>query len=416
MFLSNTLDNIAFRLVAEMIIYILVVKSLSKTIFITFPIALIFILFVVNSIVFIKSEFYDYYSIISHFRIVLLPVLMYFIGYNYYRTSDDYHLEQFLKKILIYSLPLSIVGHTVYYGSLSITNTKTWGDTIGGIYGPIGGSGLIGLLLTAIIVFIISNQLIFSTINRLKYRYVIVFFVIVILAQSKIVFFLLIILALIIIRQLLGMKRLPFKALIIGVVLSTSFLLSIEKIYPHSSFHITLPDPSDQNTWITNKPGANIHDPGRIRLTRFGALLFTFSKIIEYDRPLLGFGPGSSLWHDRIQTAIDQIGFKYHGLNHLALQSIIFEYGLLGLTVWLFIFFLIFKSLSNELDLKLKNHNSSIKLVLFLYIFYFSLAISLIYNTALFKVSFAGIFFLLYGAFIRSKHLSSEIKIKHRIY
>ena len=364
----------------------------------------IFFLFIINSLLFIFfSKYYQFHSLVANARLWFIPMAMYYIGFFYSRENDYKSLTDFLITILIICLPLSVIAHIFYYREFALFDINKLGDPIGGIFGPLGGSGLLGQLLTVIIIYFVYQKIVLK-IRIPKFNICLIIFVILIVsAQSKIVVYLLVVFGLVLLffQFKIGKVSLNFlvRVIIVGGVFFVIVLFAMSFLFPNSNFILPYEKfISEEKTVYTR--GMTQDALERYRLNRAEANSWVFNQLENSNTILMGFGPGSSNWSDRYQSVVNQKGYKYLHLEWITGPSIFFEYGLIGFFIWLMIVLYLIKFLFGSTVYLYKSNKMISGMGMFLTLFSIVMLISLFYNNAFFRINFGGMFFLYLGSYI----------------
>lgn len=410
-YLSAVFANKKFYNMSELLIVALACISFFK---VPTPIFIkaVFTAIGINSLMFIAlSPFFHYYSLITNFRDWVIPMLLFSIGYRYSSSQDDKKLNKFLIFLIFISLPLSILGQSVYLDRFSLFDISAAGDPVGGIWGP-RGSGMMGMFLSTIVIFLlVQNNILKEKISKGQLAYIICIFIgLTVWAEAKIVIFLTPFL-LVSLSMFVSNKFLKYlRSGAVGVAVVVIFIVLYQTLYTDieggasfssqfNSQSIQLEQARRGDYSPFEKKDSHREDEMSIRLSRIGAIYFAWDMIAKDTRTLVfGFGPGTAQHSAKYDSAVMQLGYTWYRLDFFQLAAILFEYGLIGVFLWVAVLVHLYLRVLRYLRRVQNTGERPSNIVLFLAIMIPTIFISLLYNWAFFRLNFGGIFFLFLGA------------------
>ncbi len=269
--------------------------------------------------------------------------LMIFLAYTQMSPDGYSKLWKAFISIVFLQVPLVIAQHFVY--AKNSTYSTSWDAVVGSFGGnPDGGGNSAGLAFFVVIVLLLVIDLYRKKLITSKKRALVFIstFIIIILAEIKAVF-ILIPLGLLILFRAEILKK-PMKSMMFSLLLIICFYLIF---YVYANLYNSKEDDISINEYVeyiidsysNSEYGQKKYVVDDSTLTRVSALVYWFDMHNEYNYGLvnsfIGHGIGSSKYTGKYATTIAQkLGYR---LNRTGISMLLWDVGILGLTLYLFI-------------------------------------------------------------------------------
>ncbi len=324
-------EIILIILMLKLLFMMAVEKTLPKSI-INIPILILIVLSIISSLINSAGLMVTFAGLRNYFKFFLFFYVIVFLNF------DDIFLRKIVRFLIIISfiqVPIAILQRVWYLGQAS-------GDPVGGTLGA-NTSGTLTLFLLGIISILFAlymNKLI----NERKLLFsILLLFIPMSINETKITFFLFPVLILFLLRKNIFEKH-KLKSIFLLIIFSGGIFIGSYLFYNYIynevyQKNIRIFDYNFTSRYITKeytKTG---------RLNRLAQVKFAHKNIMgDFQKTLLGVGPGNAS-DSFFET---WVGYYYRKYPTLKIDSVflgrfIWEYGYLGLAVFLFILFRLFR-------------------------------------------------------------------------